>query len=671
MRKDSQAAVAEWMGRTASLKDTAMTLEVLYQQIMARDPKAEAYVYFDEDGKEITATYAEWDAQCKEGAASLSLCLKGISVGSIVGLKVKNSPKWPILFWSIVMAGYVPLLIDARLPKENTDNLLKQSKAKAIVSGDDEQFIVPNFRVNNILKQQGDKDFKPNFANQMIFCSSGTTGDAKMMVYEGKNLCAQVLASLNIPERSVDLMYPGKIRCLAMLPFHHVFGFMVNFLWYTYYGKSLVYPSSIATSDLLYACNKGKCTHIFSVPMFWDGIATQVTRTVAGLKPGKADLFSKMVAFHTKKISKREAGFAASNLVLHSFQKKLLGTQVRYCISGGGFLSPKTSELINGLGYPLYNGSGMTEVGICSVEQDPRVEQRLKCSIGKPFYGVEYKIDESKGEKSEAGFPMGELLIKSPIIHVEEIIGGKRQKATLEDGYFRTGDIACVDAQGNYFMKGRIKDTIILSNGENIYPDEIEYYFKNVANVRNLACLGAKKPGESEEVITLICEIDASLDQAAIDKIYADIKAINDTLANEKKVQWVLLSKKPLPLSGSMKVKRFEIKKAIENGDDTYQDGKTPAKRQPVSFEGYDQEEVNKTVARVTKVFASVLMLPEAQILPEAIWNADLGGDSMSYIEMCQALDGEFGTTIPESLYGVLGCVNEFAKAELDLIHGK
>ena len=74
---------------------------------------------------------------------------------------------------------------------------------------------------------------------------------------------------------------------------------------------------------------------------------------------------------------------------------------------------------------------------------------------------------------------------------------------------------------------------------------------------------------------------------------------------------------------------------------------------------------------KVKKCFAKVLMLPEFKIDPEAVWTTDLGGDSMSYIEMCQALDGEFNTTIPESLYGVLGCVNEFAKAELDLIHKK
>lgn len=667
MKKDSQAAVAAFMGKTAELAKTPMTLEVIYQHVMERCPNADAYIYFDEDGKQVHVTYGEWDELCRRAASKLASLLVNIELGSIVGIKIKNSPKWPTLYWATVMAGFVPLLIDARLPKENTDNLLRQSKAKALLANDEEEFVVPSYRVNEIFNHEELVNFSPRFANQMIFCSSGTTGDAKMMVYEGKNLCAQILASLNIPERTVDLMYPSPIRCLAMLPFHHVFGFMVNFLWYSYYGKTLVYPSSIAPADLLYACREGKCTHIFSVPLFWDNVAMTVNRIVEGLKPNKQDLFAKMVAFHTKKLSKREAGFASSNLVLHTFQKKLLGKQVRYCISGGGFLSPKTQQTINGLGYPLYNGFGMTEIGIASVEQSPLVEQRLKCSIGQPFYGVSYKIDESKGEKTETGFPSGELMVASPIIHSEEIIGGVRRRVALEDGYFRTGDIAVMDAKGSFYLKGRIKDTIILANGENVFPDEIEYYFKNVANVKNLACLGAKKPGENEELITLVCEIDATLSKEAIEKLYADIKAINDTLPSEKKVQWVLVDTKPLPLSGSMKVKRFEIKKAIESGTADYLDNGEAPKKKVVSFEGYDQKLVEETVAKVTKVFSSILLLPEAKIAPDAIWNVELGGDSMSYIEMCQTLDREFGVTIPEELYGVLGCVNEFAKEILDL----
>ncbi|MCR5348824.1 MAG: AMP-binding protein [Bacilli bacterium] len=661
MKRDNYEAVKAFMSATAKLADTTQTMEDIYTAIVERDPNAWIAIYFDESGKSCHMTYDEFRNEVFRTASQLSGLFSSIAPRTIVGLKLKNSERWPIMFWAILMSEHIPLLIDARLPKENADNLLRQSGAAALIANDEETFCVPRYRVNEVSARDEDYSFNPDFADNVIFCSSGTTGDAKMMVFSGKNLCAQILASLSIPDKTLDLMYPSPIHTLAMLPFHHIFGFAVNLLWYTYYGKTLVYPSSLATSDLLAACRKGKCTHIYSVPLFWDGLAQTVNRTVASLKPSKSDLVSKMIAFNTHKISRREAGFAASKLALHAFQKKVLGKRVRYCISGGGFLSPKTQALVNGIGYNLYNGFGMTEVGIACVEQSPRVEQRMKGSIGAPFHGVEMKIACKEGETQ------GELLVKSPIVHEEEIIGGKRRKTPLtEDGFFRTGDIATMDNHGNFYLKGRLKDTIILSNGENVFPDEIEYYFKDVAGLNNVVCLGAKRPGATEEKITLVCEVDNSVTEETIERIFSDIKAINDTLPSEKKVQDILIDKHPLPMSSSMKVKRFVLKEAIEKGSDDFMGTDAPAKK-TVSFDGYDQAKVDATLKKVTKCFSKVLMLPEFKIDPEAIWTTDLGGDSMSYIEMCQLLNKEFKLEIPEEQYGILACANDFTKEILDL----
>lgn len=661
MKKDNFEAVKAFMQETAKLGQTSQTMEDIYTAIVERNPDAWCAIYFDESGASRHMTYDEFRNRVFRTASKLSNLFSGTAPRTIVGLKFKNSPRWPVMFWAILMSGHIPLLIDARLPLENTNNLLRQSKAVALICNDEADFIVPSYRVNEVANREDDLSFNPDWADNVIFCSSGTTGDAKMMVFAGHNLCAQIIASLSIPDGTIDIMYPSPIRILAMLPFHHIFGFVAVLLWYTYYGKTLVYPSSLATSDLLSACRNGKCTHVYSVPLFWDGLAQTVSRTIASLKPSKSDLVSKMIAYNTHKISKREAGFASTGLAIRAFQKKVLGPHVRYAISGGGFLSPKTQSMVNGLGYNLYNGFGMTEIGVVCFDQSARVEQRMKGSIGRPLYGVEMRLDCKEGETQ------GELLVKSPITHEEEIIGGVRKKTSLtEDGYFRTGDIATMDNHGNVFIKGRLKDTIILANGENVFPDEIEYYFKDVALLHNVVCLGAKLPGQSEEKIVLVCEVDNSVTEEQVTKIFADIKAINDTLASEKKVQEILIDKHPLPMSSSMKVKRFVLKEAIEKGSSEFVGLDAPAKT-TVSFEGYDPADVEKTLKKVIKCFAKVLMLPEFKIDPEAVWTTDLGGDSMSYIEMCQLLDKEFKVHIPEEQYGVLANANDFTKQILDL----
>ncbi len=661
IRKDPRAETKRFVSETKNLYSTNMTMEDIYTVIVERCPKAYACIYFDDSGKPQHDTFDEFRNQVFRTASQLSRLFSSIAPRTIVGLKIKNSPRWPVFFWAILMSGHIPLLIDARLATDNANNLLRQADAKALICNDEGDFIVPTYRVNDVMNLDVNYGFNPDFADNVIFCSSGTTGDAKMMIYSGRNMCHQILASLPMPDKNADIMFPGDLRLLAMLPFHHIFGFAATYLWFTFYGKTMVYPSSLATNDLLYACRVGKCSHIFSVPLFWDGIAQTVSRTIVSLKPSKSDLVSKMIAYNTHKISRREAGFAATKLARKAFQKKVLGTHVRFCISGGGFLSPKTQALINGLGYNLYNGFGMTEVGIVAVDFSERVEQRMKGSIGAPFYGVEFKLDCKPGETQ------GELMIKSEQIHEEEIIGGKRRKTVLEDGYFRTGDIATADNHGLYYIKGRIKDTIILANGENVFPDEIEYYFKDVALLNNVVCLGAKRPGQDEEKITLVCEVDNSATEEQIKKVFEDIKAINDTLPSEKKVQDILIDKRPLPMSSSMKVKRFVLKEAIEKGSSDFVGLGVEQQRQTVSFKGYDPKEVEDTVSRVTKVFSKILMLPEFKIDPEAIWNTDLGGDSMSYIDMCQTLNKEFKVEIPEEQYGILGCVNDFAKEILDL----
>lgn len=174
---------------------------------------------------------------------------------------------------------------------------------------------------------------------------------------------------------------------------------------------------------------------------------------------------------------------------LSAVQNQLLGKKIRYCISGGGYLSLDTLNTINGIGYPLYNGFGMTEVGVTSVELSMNVEQRLKGSIGHPLHGVEYKLVNTTAIEPNTG----ELLIKSPITHYLEIIDGVKQKPVLEDGYLHTGDIASVDETGHYYLKGRIKDVIINANGENVYPDEIEDYFKGIPGVNKVCVVGLKR----------------------------------------------------------------------------------------------------------------------------------------------------------------------------------
>lgn len=636
------------------LDKSGKTLQDIYEIATLTHQNEKAAIYFDEDGKKRSYTYGRYKAMTFYLARHLSSALSGIPSGSIVALKIRNCTSWPHLFWSILMNGHPVLLIDSRLEKKNTENLLAQAGARAIVANEEEEYPIPSFRINQIKNAEEDDGFAPHWADEVYFCSSGTTGAAKIIKMEGHNLASQISLAKGMPKESPTILHAGKTNILAMIPFHHIFGFTAVFLWYTYYGKTIVYPTTSSIRDVFLAIKKAPCTHIYSVPMFWDGVA-QTLRRRAALKGEKVSaLLEKMIAYNCHQISSKEAGIASYWFIKRFFQKQVFGTHVEHCISGGGYLSRKTLETINGLGYPLYDGFGMSEVGVTSVELSLRVEDRLRGSIGHPLEGVEYKIDPSESDNPN----VGELLIKSPTVHEEEIIGGVRKKTQLEGGYFRSGDIVGLDSTGSYFIKGRIKDTIIDSNGENVYPDEIESYFKDVKHVANSVVVGVKKDGRED--IALVLELDNSVTKDELPEVEKDIRSINSTLPSEKRVDEILVYKKALPISASMKVKRFVLKEAIESGSpDLIKFGEKPS--EVLSFEGFDQKEVDETVEKVRKIFSKTLLLPEFKIADDSVWTTDLGGDSMSYVSMVNDLDGLFRLSIPTELYGKLGTVKDFA----------
>ncbi len=657
--KNKQQLITQYVLSAADLLKTSRHFVNIYQQLMHQNKK-NVYAEFTGVNNRIKKyKYSKMDENVKKYALYLSNKIKKEGTNRVV-LKVANCPSWGEIFWALLMAGFVPVLVDAKLPRENVINLGNQAKAIAIISDDNHEYTLNKIRLDNILQNAKEEMSNPSWADEVIFSSSGTTGDAKLMVFNGENFVNQICCSLKMTEESMDIMYPkkvGQIKILAMIPFHHIFGFVAVFLWYTFYGTTLVFPKSNTPSDLLSICQKTGITHVYSVPLFWDSLALSIKRKFAMQNEDKQKLLEKMMAYNLGEMSAQEAGFASKKIVADKIKGMILGKHVRYCISGGGYLSNETLRAINGLGYPLYNGYGMTEVGVTSVELSPDVKQRLNGYIGKPLNGVEYKVNEADNE----------LLIKSPTIHIREIIAGVEKETVLDNGYFHTGDIVNKFETG-YIMKGRMKDVIINANGENIFPDELEIYFKDLPNVTNLSVLGVvNKDKALHEDIVLVLELDDKTSEEALKELEATIKAIK--LPHDTKIDAIYLAKNRLPMANNMKVKRFAIKKEIENGSNKYvliNSKKVSSKTRKLS-----EEALTKILPPVRELFSKILVLPTFKIDDEDHWINDLGGDSMNYVELVQEVDRYFDIEVPEEQYGKLTCVNDFVEEIARLLKQK
>ena len=657
--KNKQQLITQYILSAADLLKTSRHFVNIYQQLMHQNKK-NVYAEFTGVNNRIKKyKYSKMDENVKKYALYLSNKIKKEGTNRVV-LKVANCPSWGELFWALLMAGFVPVLVDAKLPRENVINLANQAKAIAIISDDNHEYTLNKIRLDNILQNAKEEMSNPSWANEVIFSSSGTTGDAKLMIFNGENFVNQICCSLKMTEESLTIMYPkkiGQIKILAMIPFHHIFGFVAVFLWYTFYGTTLVFPKSNTPSDLLSICQKTGITHVYSVPLFWDSLALSIKRKFAMQNEDKQKLLEKMMAYNLGEMSAEEAGFASKKIVADKIKGMILGKHVKYCISGGGYLSNETLRAINGLGYPLCNGYGMTEVGVTSVELSPDVKQRLNGYIGKPLNGVEYKVNEADNE----------LLIKSPTIHIREIIAGVEKETVLDNGYFHTGDIVNKFETG-YIMKGRMKDVIINANGENIFPDELEIYFKDLPNVTNLSVLGVvNKEKALQEDIVLVLELDDKTSEDALKELEKTIKDIK--LPHDTKIDAIYLAKNRLPMANNMKVKRFVIKKEIENGSNKYvliNSKKVSSKTRKLS-----EEAIKKILPPVRELFSKILVLPTFKIDDEDHWINDLGGDSMNYVELVQEVDRYFDIEVPEEQYGKLTCVNDFVEEIARLLKQK
>ena len=641
--------VTSFLAGATELLNTSRQFSDIYRYIVTNNKKSVYAEYFNLNNKIKKYKYQKFDQNVKRYASYLKNRIKAKENSRVI-LKMANSPSWGEVFWAILMSGYVPILIDAKLPRENAENLAKQGKAAAIISDDNHEYSVDKIRTDNILQCESKGEVNSKWANEVIFSSSGTTGDAKLMVFNGENFVHQICCALDMGKETTDIIYSnkcGKIKILAMIPFHHIFGFVAVFLWYTVFGKILVFPKSNTPSDLLQICQKVGITHVYSVPLFWDSLALSASRKFALQSEEKQALLNKMIKFNLKEIDAKEAGLAANPIVSNKVKKNILGKKVKYCISGGGYISNETMRTINGLGYPLYNGYGMTEIGVTSVELSKDVKERLLARIGHPLYNVEYKINNEN-----------ELLVKSPTIHIREIIAGEEKETKLDDGYFHTGDIVA-EENGKYIIKGRMKDVIINANGENIFPDELEIYFKGLPFVNQLSVLGVvSKDKALHEDIVLVLEID---DKASEDALKDLEKTVKETkLPHDTKIDQIYLAKNRLPLANNMKVKRFAIKKEIENGSSKYV--LINAKKSGTKTRKFSEETLKTILPEVRNLFSKVLVLPTFKIDDEDHWINDLGGDSMNYVELVQEIDRVFDIEVPEEQYGKLTCVNDFVE---------
>ena len=579
--------------------------------------ESENVMFEETDGFKIKkTTYGSVKTTIEEISPDIR-CKVGEKGGSVIGVYMDNRPLMIAVFWAILKAGYNPLLINKRLPDETVENTLKKVNAVAVVS-DGKIFSVKTLSAFD-LRKSDDSDADVPFGEEFFVMSSGTNS-VKICAYTSAQVVPIIENSAYILKRNKTIKkhYNGELKLLTVLPFYHIFGFEAVYLWFAFFSRTFVLLKDLSPATVRNTIIKHKVTHVFAVPLFWNSVKNKAVAEIKARGESTAKKFEKGMTISAK-LGNSFIGKKFRKVAFGEVREKLFGESLLCAISGGSPIPKDTLEFFNGIGYPLVNGYGMSEIGITSVELSSKYKDIVGCSIGKPFPSVSYKIED------------GVLYVKGKSVASYVIDGNK--KISLENEWYKTEDLA-TEKKGKYYLSGRKDDLIISVTGENLNPNSIE---------RKLAVDGV-------EEACLIGGVDGAL---PVFLVYLGKKA-NENLAGDvtgrikiameknnlvSQIGKIEIVDEPLIKGDEFKLNRKRIKS-------DYYDGrlKTAEKRgeQP-------DGKADEITEKVREYFAVALGKDVGEVGHNTDFFIDEGGTSIDYFALITKLQQDYGVDFPSA----------------------
>lgn len=576
------------------------------------------------DGYRIkTTTYKEIKQLSVKLGNYFNEHLSNISKGSYVGLMMNNSNLWIASFWGLLMCGFKPMLVNIRLGNKLNDDIIKLLNIKMIITDEDytlncDKINLNNLDTNNIEINNNYNSF--NWENEIALASSATSLNIKICIYKGEDIANQLTNTKYILKNNemMKAHYKGSLKVMTFLPFYHIFGLIATYFWFCFFGRTLVFLKDYGNETILKTARKHKVTHIFAVPMLWNAISNEIIKEISLKDEKTKKKFKKGITLCSKMQNIfPKLGLSLSKRLMKDVQNQVFGDTIKFLITGGGYISSSTIELINGIGYPLYNGYGMSEIGITSVELRKKIKYRINASIGKPLPTVSYKIDNDI------------LFVKGSSI-CSRIITKDKEYEIDHNQWFETNDIVKKDKKGYYYILGRNDDVVISSNGEKINPDLIE---KNITllNVKRFCVIGIEDEGINK--LSLIIEVPRNITKYKTQKIIDEIN--NNYNFNLEKIYFTY---DKIASDSAIKVSRSILYKKINNGEVkllSYNDFKNNNE--------YNQEIINDEIYQnVLKIFCEVLKKDMENIDINDHFIFDLGGTSLEYLTLLIKLKEQF-----------------------------
>lgn len=556
---------------------------------------------------------------------------------------MENRPEFICSFFGIWNSHGVPVNIDAGYTAEELEYILTDAEPKYIFTSEknlktaeeavklsgkeikiinvDTLFIPENFEVDEYVIYSPETE-----DTGVLLYTSGTTGKPKGVVLTFDNLMSNVDAITEI-----KLATPQD-RVLALLPYHHVLPLSINLLMAIHIGTLIVINDELSAQAIQEALKKYKITIVVGVPRLWEmihkGIMTKIKANSMALK-----MFN---------ICKKVNSQTLSRIVFKKVHEGL-GGNIRFLVSGGAKIEPSILEDFKTLGIKVLEGYGLTETSPIIAFNRP--DDIHIGTVGTTIPGVSAKLADD-----------GEIIVKG-----RNVMKGyyKKPAATQEviddRGWFHTGDLGKIE-DGYISIVGRKKEMIVLSNGKNINPADIENeIFKGTDLIHDIAVVE-----HNNHLLALVYPDFDKVKERKITNITETLKweiidSYNVKAPAYRKILEIKIVKEELPKTKLGKLRRFMLKDVIKNLDKP----KTEEKKNEIKIDKSDKEYGTKEFQALSDYMKKE---HDLEITPDSHIEIDLGLDSLDVVEMNAFIEKTFDFSVNEDEAGGIKVIRDICE---------
>jgi long-chain acyl-CoA synthetase len=574
----------------------------------------------------------------------------GVGAGEPVGLIATSRPEWAVAMLAVARIGAIAMPVSEQVGAPELERIVGHSGCRRVLTTTDHLKTLAEIEGASELTvvlldddAQADRhglaaktwrelprgaaelpDLEPDQPAVLVY-TSGTTGTPKGVPLTHANLCA------NIDALVAERLAGRGDRVLLPLPLQHVYPLTVGLLAPLAMRAAVVLPAGITGPQIAEALQQCACTIMVAVPRLYEAMLAGIERKMDGLGSIALGGYRRLLAFSTWLF--RHTGWRVGRLLFFPLHRQL-GPALRLMASGGAPLKPEAAVQLNGLGWEVLIGYGLSETSPI-LTFNPKGRARSG-SVGLPVKDTEIRI----APLPEVDPGSGEIQARGP-----SVFAGywRNDEATregfTEDGFFRTGDLGYTDHDGYLYIAGRSKEMIVVAGGKNIFPEDVEAVYGRSALIQELAVLD--HDGRLVALIVPQVEPDARAGSGLRQRFRAEIERYGQELPSYERITDFALTAQSLPRTQIGKLRRHLL-------PDLYERAKSA--RGPVEEATLTDEDrallartpADQVWAWLQKRFKGTRLTLDTS--PEL----DLGLDSFEWMSLAMELQERFGFRLTE-----------------------